>query len=453
MNIYMLGNGFDLHYSFPTNYINFMNTMMFLCDNADGQFETVATLFGNHDLQKADKNISWCYDKYKDYYPYANVDQSKLQDIVLKAAANSWFQYFRKTLNQDVPWIDFELEIAHVLNILSGVFVDSDNIEEYGNSIMLDHDGVEAAWRAVLDCFKLGDFDTSENIPEEKNGNVWLPMDSSGREYFYFRDDLHSGKKTLDRGKIVTELAASLKEFSKILSWYMWQFVEVPIERMVSENKVRPDCLFRQPGVVVTFNYTNTFEQLDKHNKHTVHHIHGTTATETDNILLETGIVLGINADEDDKSDSVDTTFLPFKKYYQRIVKKTDNSYIQFIRDTIEEKAIDNKLHKTQEDEYHALVGRCPQYRLYVFGHSLNETDKDAIKELFDIAELIVVFYHNDYALSQYVNNLVKIYGKEEFDQLRISKRLDFVHASKLDDREYLERIGAIPKVKVVEPD
>ena len=441
MNIYMLGNGFDLHYSFPTKYINFMNTMMFLCDNTDRTFETVARIFGNHDLQKTDKDIRWCYDRYKDYYPYANVDQSKLQNMVSKADANSWFQYFRKTLNQDVPWIDFELEIAYVLNILSDVFADSDNIEEYGNSIMLDHDGIATDWRAVLYCFKLGDFDSSEGIPKDKEENVWLPMDSSENEYFYFRDDLHSEKKTLDRGKIVTELAESLKEFSKILSWYMWQFVEVPIERMVSENKVRPDCLFRQPGVVVTFNYTNTFEQLDKHNKHTVHHIHGTTATETDHILLETGIVLGINADENDQDNSVNTTFLPFKKYYQRVVLKTDNSYVQFIRDV------------TDVQTHRGKYGSTSQYRLFVFGHSLNETDKDAIKELFDIADTIVVFYHSDYALSQYVRNLVKIYGKEEFDQLRISKRLDFVHESKLDDKEYLEKIGAVQKEKVVTPD
>lgn len=448
MNIYMLGNGFDLHYSFPTKYINFMNTMMFLCDNPDGEFGTVAKIFGNHDLKKQDSDIRRCYDRYKDYYPYANVDQSTLQDMVSKTAANSWFQYFRKTLNQDVPWIDFELEIAYVLNILSGVFADSDNIEEYGNSIMLDHDGIAADWRAVLDCFKLGDFDSSESIPKDKEENVWLPMDSSANEYFYFRDDLHSGKKTLDRGKIVTELAESLKEFSKILSWYMWQFVEAPIDRMVSENKIQPDCLFKQPGVVVTFNYTNTFEQLFKGKTRTVHHIHGTTSTETDHILSEAGIVLGINADKADKNDSVNTTFLPFKKYYQRIVNKTDNSYIQFIRDSIEEKAQDQE----QWEKFPAVWGRL-RYHLYVFGHSLNETDKDAIKELFDIADTIVVFYHSDYALSQYVRNLVKIYGKEEFDQLRISKRLDFVHESKLDDKEYLEKIGAVQKEKVVTPD
>ena len=57
MNVFLLGNGFDLHHKFPTGYLNFLNTLSFLVENYDDSINTVGQVFGNQELQKKDAFI------------------------------------------------------------------------------------------------------------------------------------------------------------------------------------------------------------------------------------------------------------------------------------------------------------------------------------------------------------------------------------------------------------
>lgn len=65
--------------------------------------------------------------------------------------------------------------------------------------------------------------------------------------------------------------------------------------------------------------------------------------------------------------------------------------------------------------------------RLYVIGHSLDETDKDIIQEVFNVATKIKIFYHKEEAVGDYIKNLVAIYGKMGFDSLRVTKDIEFI--------------------------
>ena len=56
-------------------------------------------------------------------------------------------------------------------------------------------------------------------------------------------------------------------------------------------------------------------------------------------------------------------------------------------------------------------------------GHSLDVTDKDIIKELFEQADEITIFYHNIEAKRKYAENLVKIFGKIKFEKLQPSTK------------------------------
>jgi hypothetical protein len=56
----------------------------------------------------------------------------------------------------------------------------------------------------------------------------------------------------------------------------------------------------------------------------------------------------------------------------------------------------------------------------------LDITDKDIIIELFDHARAINVFYHDENAKKDYIDNLIKIFGKQKFDDLRRNKNLRF---------------------------
>ena len=102
------------------------------------------------------------------------------------------------------------------------------------------------------------------------------------------------------------------------------------------------------------------------------------------------------------------------KKYYQIVFYGTDLTYLRKMQDLKASKKYDSG------------------HTLYVIGHSLDETDKDMIVELFDVASKIIVLYHDKKAVARYIRNLVRIYGKDRFDKVRVEKKLTFLKQSEL---------------------
>ena len=171
--------------------------------------------------------------------------------------------------------------------------------------------------------------------------------------------------------------------------------------------------VFDYSSYVVTFNYTNTFERLYQYEK--VFHIHGN---------VNKSIVLGINPDKADETENIDTSFLRFKKYYQRTILESDVEYIKW-------------LIEYQTDP--TAIGRSVDtISLLVMGHSLDVTDKDIIEELFGIADDITVLFHNEEAKASMIANLISIFGQKKFFELRKEKSLLFL--SQADDfSEYIK--------------
>lgn len=56
-----------------------------------------------------------------------------------------------------------------------------------------------------------------------------------------------------------------------------------------------------------------------------------------------------------------------------------------------------------------------PRHNLYFFGHSLDITDKDILRDLILTENVhITIFYHNKDAMGQQIANLVKVIGQNE---------------------------------------
>ena len=136
-----------------------------------------------------------------------------------------------------------------------------------------------------------------------------------------------------------------------------------------------------------------------------VDHIHGNTNSH---------IVLGINPDEKDEVYSIDTTFLQFKKYFQRVFFKTDVAFLQNMM-------------------YQKRTPRSLDNHVWVIGHSLDSTDEDVIKQVFDSAKKITVLYHEEDKVKDYITHLVEIYGKQGLDSLREEKNLMFMPQAEID--------------------
>ena len=139
-------------------------------------------------------------------------------------------------------------------------------------------------------------------------------------------------------------------------------------------------------------------------------HIHG---------KVDDRIVLGVNPNEDDEVDTADTMFIEFKKYLQRITLGTDTEY-RLVADELNDGAND--------------------LLLTVMGHSLDITDEDIIRELFDYASEISIIYHSPNALKDYIAKLVALYGKDELDVMRREKKLCFISIDK-DLERYVETV------------
>ena len=157
------------------------------------------------------------------------------------------------------------------------------------------------------------------------------------------------------------------------------------------------ESFYSEAEKVISFNYTSTFNKLYGISANAdVGHIHGTVRDE---------IVLGINPDKYDEIKDLDTSFIQFKKYYQRVRFNADESYSEIFSDcNFDAESMD----------------------LCIIGHSLDITDSDILKEWIEKSSSIVIYYHNENVIGSYIKNLIAMFGKKEFDSIRKEKKLTF---------------------------
>lgn len=378
-NILLLGNGFDLYYKLPTKYADFLYVVDFLQKHRKYSFETIGAVFSQQTLQTADPFIKACYDAHTKTYDSTLLRQDDIAEIIRLTEKNIWFEYLSKVFNKDVGWIDFEKEIGLVLVCFEKalkkstffVFPSDEQYEKY-----------------TLQHFKFF-------VDKAPSGKVVTPGAYEINKDFRMEYPLGSKQEVINKEKVINKLYEELCGLSKALKLYLTCFVENTYELLKNDGTWTRIDFFSHIERAVTFNYTNTYENLYFNN--IAFHIHGSTKDE---------IVLGVNPDESDNIDSMDTTFVCFKKYYQRTLFDTDVDYLRYIND---------------------LVNTKMPYRLFTMGHSLDITDKDVIEELFRNASEIVVLYHDFDAKKSYIANLIKIFGKDGFDMLKKDKKLSFV--------------------------
>jgi hypothetical protein len=221
---------------------------------------------------------------------------------------------------------------------------------------------------------------------------------------------------------VFKKLYEELMDFSQGLKLYLLLFVENPLLKMANDGIIKTHEVFKGFDEVISFNYTSTYEFL--YGDLTVHHIHG---------KLDRKIILGINPDENDELPNFDkqselqleTNYIMFKKYYQRVYYRTDNDLIKVL-------SLINEERRGLHPERNILI---------VCGHSLDVTDKDIIKDSFAVSDYIIVVCHKLSSIGNYVKNLIKIYGKTEFDRLRSEKNLEFITYDEWEEFPKIEKI------------
>ena len=141
---------------------------------------------------------------------------------------------------------------------------------------------------------------------------------------------------------------------------------------------------------LLSFNYTSTYEKIYG-NISTCNYIHG--VIDENREKEDNNMVLGIEEYLQDEARNTNRTFVWFKKYFQRIYKRTGSVYKEWL-DVV------NKYKREVE--------------IYIVGHSLAITDKDIFQELILNSKKTVIYYFNKETLKSQISNMIEIIGQDE---------------------------------------
>ncbi len=401
--ILIIGNGFDLHHHLPTKYEHFIKALESI-ENSDEN--------SNYSFNEIFKTIN---DEFKQQIINSyetekiNFANEKVEKIKIMLKHNVWYQCFKHINNIDT-WIDFETQIEKILNIVNDFF-------KVLNEFIVQNRGLReirvSTFKPQHTIIVINPF--QYNIISNLKINIALRNNYSigviDKNYYLVENNEIYG---IDEKKIFDDLSKSLEEFIEIFNLYLTYIIEpfydcyYNIELIKdTENKKcsilktnEKDYYQNRFIQIYSFNYTPTIQKYYQSNS--INFIHGNSGK------LQ-NMVLGIN---DINEELKEHKMFAFTKYYQKLYKKTDFNFL--------ENDIDF------EDDT----------RIFIWGHSLDQSDGEYIKKIFDLflvtvnSVILIIFYHDNLARASQLQNLLKIMDKQPVENAIKSGQLAFVEST-----------------------
>lgn len=366
MNILVIGNGFDLAHNLPTSYKDFLYfTNIFTKFKTENQTTKQA-------LMSKNPNEKLLIDYLVKLFSKATTDvysQNLINEVSELIINNKWINYFNY-LNIAQDWVDFEREICQVIKTFDLLRVQ------------------------VLSEFK-----------NSGSGIRLTPYQIIILRPFIGQTTLFTGTDTIDSLKNI--LLDDLNRLTRCLEIYLCDYVEkLPIAKKL------PDIECLNIDAVLNFNYTDTYRTNYISESTTVKcdFIHG--KANIANNIKTCNMIIGIDEYLDGNDKENNTQYIQFKKFFQRIYKATGNNYIDWLEQI--------KPHPE---------AKCfpPETNIYIYGHSLDATDKDILATLINAENTkTTIFYHNKEALEKQIINLVKVITEEELIRKTGNKKIIF---------------------------
>lgn len=390
MNILVIGNGFDLAHGLPTKYLDFLEFVKVIkqilkkCNVDDIDWKNINIQIKkliNSNLENVRNNLH---------------SQEKMWNDLI--GNNFWIDYFKQcNMHGKENWIDFESEISEVIQSLD------DDMHGLGQIYNIEDTVCDLSNSFLKDMY-------SDYIDAVQPIN---PADNGFSEGILFKEI---------RDKLLDDLNRLIRAFEI----YLTEYVE-----KIEIRKKSADISELNIDYVLSFNYTHTFSKLykvsnnlKKENAHSLDYIHGETSSS--NTIETNNMVLGIDEYLLDNRRNIDIEFIAFKKYYQRIHKQTGCKYKEWV-DEIRE-SWEGWTESIRKEASKYISGRIIEgkeasinnikeitHNLYIFGHSLDDTDKDILKDLILNDNVkTTIFYHNKNTMGKQIANLVKVIGQDE---------------------------------------
>ena len=391
MNILVIGNEFDLAHGLPTKYGDFLKFV-----------EVIRQV-----LNTKGEEIDW-KDIHLEIKELIKINMENVRNNIFSQEQiwrelleeNFWIEYFLQyPMYQKENWIDFESEIS---NVIQSIDFDMKN-----NNLKLDDDD------SIVSNFYL-----------EKFFHKRLPA-----AVLDFGEDIQVITFREMRDVLYQDLNKLTRAFEIYLCEYVGKIESVKISKEIKSLGI---------DHVLSFNYSHTYQKLyDKPKKIKYDYIHG--ESRINSTIESNNMVLGIDEYLNKKSKDKEIDFIAFKKYYQRIYKKTGSEYKNWV-DEIANSRYENEV---------ALRERFPKqipykkfnskHKLYIFGHSLDITDKDVLKDLIlNDNVYTTIYYLNKGVMGQQIANLIKVIGQDELIRRTggSTKTIEFKLQDKLVERK-----------------
>lgn len=383
MNILVIGNGFDLAHGLPTSYPDFLafcKMLKAVCSTNNNENADVVWRRLNISLREQSNTIL-LESKFQELFSQSIKEGKKYKTNTLfdemydNIDNNFWIEYFGDNVKyQKENWIDFESEISSVIQSLDAN-MKNENSRLEDEALVVSNSYVEKFFHARLSG-GVFDFDQSIDIITFKE----------------IRDILYK----------------DLNRLIRAFELYLLEYVKKIKVKMRS-----PDIGKQVFDHVLSFNYTNTYKEYYGNSKVLYDYIHG--EAKSDNTLETNNMVLGIDEYLSTKKRNKQTDFIAFKKYFQRIYKETGNEYQNWVYQIKESgKSIEMNFRNSfpLQIPYSKFTDR---HYVYIFGHSLDVTDKDILRELIlNDNVYTTIYYHNKEVMGQQITNLVKVIGQDE---------------------------------------
>lgn len=314
--------------------------------------------------------------KHFDFVEFTNnsIDMADIPDEIKNKCQNNIFlKYFRKVCEVTRNWIDCEKEIENVASTLHDLINAWENSKDgYANIYELQD---TAYTRLVRTCI------SSKFISQPAHAGNYK---ADGKYYSHnvFRKD-----------EFMDDLRKELQDVIEVLSFYLKK----------EENNVCNKDAYKQivdinPRQIINFNYTKTYSKIYS-DKIPVLYIHGSLEDES-------SIVLGIP-----DSEKISLDFVYFKKYFQRIQKRTPSL-------------------RTIDFTSHEGIDRIKP-TIYFLGLSMGRTDEDIIKKIIHESLKSIIFYYDQGDYESKVINLIDIYGRSKIEEMIEDQKIEFVKLDK----------------------
>ena len=352
MNILIIGNGFDLAHGLPTKYTDFLEFVKRIKIISSNKRKPNFSRFKKEYLD--DWNVNKEVASYIGRILKDRIESKIINELFALVKHNFWLDYFIQCENYaEQGWIDFEKEISFQIQ------------------------KVDYAWKKAM----------KTTTHEDKILNI--------REYSVFLEhiskiELVNGFREKDFEYIRDKLLLDLERMIRCLEIYLSDCVaQIPFVNILEDiAQIKFDK-------ILSFNYTDTYRNLYAMYDEKLEYdfIHG--KANITNSISSNNMVLGIDEYLTGDSVSKEINFISFKKYFQRIHKETGCKYKDWIEQI-----------RAEVDVIH---------NVYIFGHSLDVTDGDVLREMI-LNENVktTIFYYDKNTYGAQIKNLVQVISRDE---------------------------------------